>query len=56
MRVLIHFMPLVFFVPPENIRKPEVFLMFSGASKEISATKWIKKIVLSFRRHLVKFP
>ena len=28
MRVLIHFMPLVFFVPPENIRKtgfPDVF-------------------------------
>ena len=30
MRVLIHFMPLVFFVLPENKRKPEVFLMFSG--------------------------
>ena len=30
--------------------------MFSGGSKEISATKWIKKIFLSFRRHLVKFP
>ena len=30
MRVLIHFMLLVFFVSPENIRKTEVFLMFSG--------------------------
>ena len=29
-------------IPPENIRKPEVFWCFQGVSKEISGMKWVK--------------
>ena len=35
--LLTHFMPLISFDTP---RKPEVFLCFQGASKEISGLKW----------------
>ena len=31
-------------IPPENIRKPEVFWCFQGVSKEISGMKWVKNI------------
>ena len=38
-----HFMPLISFDTPENIRKPLVFWCFQGLSKEISGIKWFNK-------------
>ena len=28
-------------IPPENIRKPDIFLCFQGVSKETSGMKWV---------------
>ena len=39
-------MPLIFFDPPENIRKPLVFWCFQGVSKELSGMKWVKKSLI----------
>ena len=33
-------MPLDFFIPLENIRKPEAFSRFQGVQKEINDMKW----------------
>ena len=41
--LLTHFMPLIFFDTPENIRKPLFFWYFQGVSKEISGMKWVTK-------------
>ena len=30
-RVLTHFQPIIHFIPPENVRKPPIFLCFQGA-------------------------
>ena len=46
--VLTHFMPLISFDTPENIKTPEVFWCFQGVSKEISGMKWGKKILSSW--------
>ena len=47
--LLSHFMRLVSFYSPENIRKSLVFLMSSGVYKKTSDKKWHEKILaLSF--------
>ena len=46
-RLLTHFMPLISFDTPENIRKLEVFWCFKGVSKEISGMKWVKMKLLA---------
>ena len=35
-------MPLILFIPPENIRKLEVFWCFQGVQKETCSIKWTK--------------
>ena len=32
-------------IPPENIRKPEIFWCFQGAQKENSDMKWINEVL-----------
>ena len=46
--LLTHFMPLISFIPPKKIRKPEVFWCFQGVAKEVSGMKlvnWLNVIV-----------
>ena len=33
-------------IPPENIRKPQVFWCFQGLSKEISGMKWVNLVLI----------
>ena len=42
---LTHFMPVISFDTPENIRKPEIFWCFLRVSKEISDMKWVNNNV-----------
>ena len=37
----------LFWYPPENIRKPQVFWCFQGVSKEISGMKWVNALFIS---------
>ena len=46
-KLLTHFMPLISFCTPENIRKLEVLWCFRGIYKETSSMKWVK-----FSRHV----
>ena len=39
-------MPLITFIPPENIRKPEIFLMFAWGIEETSGIEWMKVLLL----------
>ena len=41
--LLNHFMPLSLLIPPESIRKPEIFWCFLGVSKEIGGMKWVDR-------------
>ena len=55
--ILTHFIPLISFDTPWNIRKLLVFWCFQGVSKEISGTKWVnaedKKIRFLLLIHFV---
>ena len=44
LNLLTHFMQVIFLIPPENIRKLEVFWGFQGVSKRIIGMKWVTLI------------
>ena len=56
---MIHFIPLVSLIPPENIKKPMAFWCFQGV-KETSDMKWVKFLhtirILTTHKSFLYFP
>ena len=44
--LLTHFTAPFLYIPPENIRKPEIFWCFQGVQKETPGMKWVKALTI----------